>query len=226
MNPRELFRAPTPIGRIIIATAAYREHPADLERLSAIAGAARIPMIVLADRDDLYDHVIGASAFRKAGPFQRERHKRNALLELVRAECGPMQDNDWILSIDPDEIPLHLEALPAILRELDPFTGPAYPLPRLEENGTVWAMPCKCFRGTVNEYVYLDTHVRWGDHVWDLDPWVTTAGGIIPGWPALSHHRSRRSSTITAGAETFYTDTIPIDPGAAKPAIYPKGLRP
>ena len=214
--------------RLIALVAAYQEPPGQLRAcLENLTEAGTVPVVLgdeLAHRDSIGIAGVGAA---RAGLYQKERYKRNALLELARLELEP-GPADWFLSVDPDERlydPLRL--LPGILAAL-PAELPAYPIRRFEPNGKEWAMACKCFRATAPHYEYLDIVISFAEgpgpslpKPWYLDPFEPTwPPRPLPGsWPHLLHLRSARADAASPDREHFYTE-----PAGTMPVISPAEL--
>lgn len=200
--------------RIIPLVAAYREPRHLLEGLM-IQLAQHFPQSVVVLDDFAYSFPTGTIIRR--GNWHRERPKRNALLELARMELEPT-DQDWLLSIDPDERLVGVAGLSALLEQV-PQDQPAYPLLRQERDGRVWALPCKLFRGSAIAYAYLDTHVVFSppgepgpSRTWNLDPYqIADRGIVLPGWPSLIHLGGRRVVGLAEAQQRagFYTEPDP-----------------
>ena len=205
--------------KIVVLIAAYRENPDQLKR--AIEDATRVGVVLVVGDETTPAFLPGVAGARR-GVYQRERAKRNALLDLAEAELT-LERDDWFLSLDPDEKLLNGDVLREVLAKVPPDV-PYYPIIRQEPDGRLWAMPCKLFRARdydsdiTPRYVYLDTQLVFGlSGWWDLDPRELGRGVLLPGWPGIMHLRSHRADA-TLMDDRFYSDD-----GVGLPATVPRG---
>lgn len=208
---------------IVALIAAHEEDPRQLAR--AIGSVRRVceTVVVLASPDDDPPNRFFPRDWQGVhwitGTFGNEREKRNALLHAAAGIARPGKFS-WYLTIDPDELLIDSAWLELLLERI-PEELPAYPLPRLEPDGTITVIPAHLFRGDVQRYVYLDVGIEWRDQTWDLDPLVLNQSArMLPGWPTVVHYGSPRADKTDDG---WYSEptAIEYDRSYSYPSSFP-----
>lgn len=133
----------------------------------------------------------------------------SALRDVGRLAAQTLQA-EWWLQIDADERLRHGEQLSALL---DLFAR-AYPLPRLEEDGSWTLCPYKLVRLPCELVVGCD-HFRWNDspQVWRLSGYPLPDMSTWRAWklPYLEHRHSRRPRVERLGASEGILEPRPPD---------------
>lgn len=196
--------------------AGYRDDPVQLLRVVE-QGIELGPTILGVDQGDLDLELLATLLHSRHftlvhGRFHRERDKRDWLLrEAIRAY--EPQPHDWYLVLDPDEKILNGDVLPLILGRV-PVDQVAYPIARIEPDGTTWVLPSKLYRATATRYLYLDIGITFRNEVGVLVDWNLDAQQVspqlpydvltAPGWPMIQHYRSPRADSHAA--DDFYAE--------------------